>query len=128
MDTAWGGWVEADVNDAYALGSIGGTHLVLSTVSLLVLVLVIWWTSRRWTWFHSWGVGLLVGGGAANGIDRLVNGAVTDFLVVGPVLINLADIAIVAGIAVMATDAFRAVRREIALERSTNPGTLVVGR
>lgn len=53
------------------------------------------------------GLGLLAGGGLGNWIDRLLNaGAVTDFLrlEVGPLhtgIFNLADVAIVAGVAVI---------------------------
>lgn len=111
MGSAWSGNIDPGLNHSYALGSVGGHSLILATVSLLVLVAVIWWTARRWSGFHPWAVGLLVGGGAANAIDRVVNGAVTDFLVVGQLLINLADIAIVAGLVVMTIDAARALRR-----------------
>jgi lipoprotein signal peptidase len=111
VGSAWSGRIDPGLNDSYALGSVGGHSLILASVSLLVLVAVIWWTAKRWNGFHPWAVGLLVGGGAANAIDRLVNGAVTDFLVVGQLLINLADIAIFAGLVVMTIDAARALRQ-----------------
>lgn len=55
------------------------------------------------------GVGLIAGGGLANWLDRLLHsGVVTDFLLVGvgPLhtgVFNLADVAVVAGVAVLAT-------------------------
>jgi lipoprotein signal peptidase len=44
-----------------------------------------------------WVPSLLIGGAVANLLDRLVTGAVHDFLAVGPIVLNLADLAITAG-------------------------------
>jgi lipoprotein signal peptidase len=43
--------------------------------------------------------GLTLGGALANTVDRAVNGAVQDYLVVGHVVLNLADAAVVIGMA-----------------------------
>jgi lipoprotein signal peptidase len=45
-------------------------------------------------------VGLQLGGAISNLLDRLVAGAVTDFFVVGPIVLNLADLALIAGTAI----------------------------
>jgi lipoprotein signal peptidase len=42
--------------------------------------------------------GLAIGGALANTADRMLNGSVQDFLVLGPVILNLADLAVVAGV------------------------------
>ena len=41
---------------------------------------------------------LLLGGALGNLVDRAATGAVHDFLVVGPVVINVADVAVLAGV------------------------------
>ena len=52
------------------------------------------------------GLGLVAGGGVANWIDRLVAGAVTDFVSLGvgglrTGIFNLADLSVLAGVAVL---------------------------
>ena len=42
-------------------------------------------------------MGLVIGGGAANTVDRAVHGAVQDYLLIGDVVVNLADMAVIAG-------------------------------
>ena len=42
---------------------------------------------------------LILGGALGNLIDRAASGAVHDFLVIGPVVVNTADLAILAGVA-----------------------------
>jgi signal peptidase II len=63
------------------------------------------------------GVTLFVAGGASNWIDRLAHGSVVDFLNlgVGPVrtgIFNVADVAIMAGAAVIVIAELRAARRQ----------------
>jgi lipoprotein signal peptidase len=48
--------------------------------------------------------GLLLGGALSNLADRALFGAVRDFLVLGPVVANLADVAVVAGLVLLARD------------------------
>lgn len=45
-----------------------------------------------------WAAGLLIGGAVANLADRTLHGAVQDFIVLGPVVVNVADLAILAGL------------------------------
>jgi lipoprotein signal peptidase len=49
----------------------------------------------------SGGVALALGGAASNLLDRALLGWVRDFLVVGPVVINVADVAVVIGLALI---------------------------
>jgi hypothetical protein len=49
----------------------------------------------------SWATGLILGGAAAgNLLDRAIFGSVRDFLLTGPVVINLADVAVLLGLTV----------------------------
>ena len=73
-------------------------------MSIVALTIVIRYTARHLADYHAAGAGLLVGGGLANGLERLVSGAVTDFILVGRVVVNLADVAVVIGIAILTID------------------------
>ncbi|MEO6713909.1 MAG: signal peptidase II [Mycobacteriales bacterium] len=56
-----------------------------------------------------WAAGLIVGGALSNLLDRALLGSVRDFLAVGPVIVNLADLAVVLGV-IAALTAARPVR------------------
>jgi signal peptidase II len=45
-----------------------------------------------------WILSLVIGGAVSNLVDRLLLGAVRDFLAIGHIVINLADLAVVAGV------------------------------
>ena len=80
------------------------TRWVLVAVALAISAAVLWWVAQegagRW---HRIAAGLLVGGALGNVVDRLVYGAVADFLnmsccgMSNPYAFNLADIAVFAG-------------------------------
>lgn len=80
------------------------TRWVLVAVALAISAAVLWWVAQegagRW---HRIAAGLLVGGALGNVVDRLVYGAVADFLnmsccgISNPYAFNLADIAVFAG-------------------------------
>ncbi|SFP35639.1 signal peptidase II [Tranquillimonas alkanivorans] len=77
---------------------------VLIAVALAISAWVLWWMNRdrpgRWSFLSA---GLLVGGAIGNVVDRLLYGAVADFLnmsccgIENPYAFNVADIAIFAG-------------------------------
>ena len=77
---------------------------VLVAVSILITGLVLWWVhrDRAGTWMAI-SAGVLVGGALGNVIDRLLYGAVADFLnmsccgINNPFSFNIADIAVFAG-------------------------------
>jgi signal peptidase II len=77
---------------------------VLIAVALIISGFVIWWVRREamggWAYISA---GLLVGGALGNVVDRVVHGAVADFLnmsccgFINPYAFNIADISIFAG-------------------------------
>lgn len=87
---------------AFGLASGGGAVLILFTVAALALVGVLFARdpARPGMWVA---VGLLTGGALGNLADRVIEGAVTDFvdLLAWPPF-NLADVAIVAGVILLA--------------------------
>ena len=94
---------------AFGLLDEGGDALVLA-ITGGALVLVLGWFAleprRPLLWL---GVGLLVGGALGNLVDRIREGAVTDFI--DPPLwpaFNLADVSITVGVVVIALAAFAA--------------------
>lgn len=85
-------------------GGAGMTRWLLIGVALLIVAGVLWWVHRApGTALHGVAAGLLVGGALGNVIDRLIYGAVADFLnmsccgIANPYAFNIADIAVFAG-------------------------------
>ena len=73
---------------------------------------MIWWLAQLQTRLAAASVGLIIGGALGNAIDRVHYGAVADFFsfhVAGFnwYVFNLADVAIVAGVAGLLYDSFR---------------------
>lgn len=91
---------------AFGLFSDGGDALVIAFTALALGLILVWFTLdtlRPGLWL---GVGLLTGGALGNVADRILDGAVTDFI--DPPLwpaFNVADIAITAGVFVIALSA-----------------------
>lgn len=80
------------------------TRWVLIAVALIISGAVVWWTRAEESGFAACAsAGLLVGGALGNVVDRLLYGAVADFLNVtccsfqNPYSFNIADIAVFAG-------------------------------
>ncbi|MBU2992105.1 signal peptidase II [Octadecabacter sp. B2R22] len=77
---------------------------VLIGVAIAISIFVLWWIRKeprsRWAYISA---GLLVGGALGNVIDRILHGAVADFLnmsccgINNPFAFNVADVAIFAG-------------------------------
>lgn len=92
------------VNFGLMAGDSQLTRWALIAVALLISGAVLWWTHREpgGIW-QKVAAGLLVGGALGNVIDRLLYGAVADFLnmsccgIDNPFAFNVADIAIFAG-------------------------------
>lgn len=80
------------------------TRWILIALALVICAGVLWWVRREpgGLW-QKIAAGLLVGGALGNVVDRLVYGAVADFLnmsccgIVNPYAFNIADIAVFAG-------------------------------
>jgi len=92
-------------NPGAAFGLLSGQYSVFLVVTLLIifLILLYYWRVRSRNGFVCWGLGLVLGGAVGNLIDRLSSGLVVDFLDfrIWPVF-NLADTAIVIGVALLA--------------------------
>ena len=87
-------------NADFSLGAASAAYpvtLLLSTVGILAFGGFATWAAMRKR-LPAWIPGLLVGGGIANLVDRLLFGAVHDWLDLGTVVVNLADISVFAGI------------------------------
>ena len=87
-------------NDGVAFGlDVGGATLVIVLIALALLGLVLYFarhSARPMIWLP---VGLLLGGALGNIVDRIRDGAVTDFLKIPAwPAFNLADIAITVGV------------------------------
>lgn len=86
--------------------------LVIKAVAILVLGI---WMAKSGTRLAVIGLGLIIGGAIGNAIDRLAYGAVVDFALFHAEIggktynwyvFNLADVAIVAGVAALLYDSF----------------------
>lgn len=100
------GWLQ---NDSQA------AQLALMAVKALAVVALAIWMARSHTLLATVALGLIIGGALGNGIDRLAYGAVVDFALLhieiggntyNWYVFNLADVAIVAGVAALLYDSF----------------------
>jgi signal peptidase II len=106
-------------NGGSALGFGQGEGL-WTLLALGGCALTLGYLSRRPGVLLGLAAGLQLGGAVSNLTDRLLTGTVTDFFVVGPIVLNLADLALVAGtviaVFVLWTDpqhAQRPIRQEV---------------
>jgi signal peptidase II len=88
------------------------THMqgLLVALSLAITAMLILWLAKADKTFIATGYGLLIGGALGNALDRLLHGAVADFVhfywdTFSWYIFNVADIAIVAGVALLLYDA-----------------------
>lgn len=100
------GWLQ---NDGQA------AQFALMAVKVLAVIALAIWMARSQTRLATLALGLIIGGAIGNGIDRLAYGAVVDFAlfhveIAGNTynwyIFNLADVAIVAGVAALLYDSF----------------------
>ena len=81
--------------------------LVLAALAIVIGAGLLVWTNRSSQIWHNAGCGLIAGGAFGNAIDRLIHGAVHDFLNVSccglrnPYAFNLADTAIFLGVVLL---------------------------
>jgi signal peptidase II len=81
----------------------------LLALTLAATVLLAWWLSRSRYGLPAVGLGLIIGGALGNAIDRIVHGAVVDYLDLHAFgrhffVFNLADAAINIGVALLILD------------------------
>jgi signal peptidase II len=100
------GWLQNDSQSA---------QIALMAVKAIAVVALAIWMARSHTWLATIALGLIIGGAIGNGIDRFAYGAVVDFAlfhieIAGNsynwYVFNLADVAIVAGVAALLYDSF----------------------
>jgi signal peptidase II len=98
------GWFQSE--------SPAAQFLLMGIKAVAVVALAIW-MARSSTWLATVSLGLIIGGAVGNAIDRLAYGAVMDFALfhvqIGEktfnwYVFNLADVAIVAGVAALLYD------------------------
>ena len=81
----------------------------LLALTLAATALLAWWLSRSRSGLPAVGLGLIIGGALGNAIDRIVHGAVVDYLDLHAFgrhffVFNLADAAINVGVALLILD------------------------
>ena len=100
------GWFQSDNQGAQVI------LMIIKAVAVIVLAI---WMARSRTLTATVALGLIIGGAIGNAIDRFAYGAVVDFalfhLQIGSntfswYVFNLADVAIVAGVAALLYDSF----------------------
>ena len=100
------GWLQ---NDGQA------AQIALMGVKVVAVVALAIWMAKSQTRLATVALGLIIGGAIGNGVDRLAYGAVVDFALfhieIGGntynwYVFNLADVAIVAGVAALLYDSF----------------------
>ena len=91
------------------------TQIILMIIKAVAVVVLAIWMARSRTLLATIALGLIIGGAIGNAIDRFAYGAVLDFalfhLQIGGntfnwYVFNLADVAIVAGVAALLYDSF----------------------
>jgi signal peptidase II len=100
------GWFQSD-NQA--------TQIILMIIKAVAVIVLAIWMARSRTLIATVALGLIIGGAIGNAIDRFAYGAVVDFALfhvqIGEktfnwYVFNLADVAIVAGVAALLYDSF----------------------
>ena len=118
----WGPWSRLGLQAALATLVIDQAQKwwMIKGVALVASVALGIWLARSGTGrLMAVSLGLIIGGAVANGIDRVVLGGVADFfsLHVGSFywyIFNLADVAIVAGVAGLLYDSYLTSRKDAA--------------
>jgi signal peptidase II len=94
--------------------SAAGQAILLAVKAVAVIILAVWMARSR-TLIATIALGLIIGGAVGNAVDRFAYGAVVDFALfhvqIGGkpfnwYVFNLADVAIVAGVAALLYDSF----------------------
>lgn len=95
-------------------------QIVLALFSVLVSVALWAWLAAAGTGrLMAWALGLIIGGALGNGLDRLLIGGVADFFSLHAFgfywyVFNIADVAIVAGVAALLYDSWTGSRNDAA--------------
>jgi len=101
-------------------GSAYTWQLVLALFSVIVSAALWAWLAAAGTGrLMAWALGLIIGGALGNGLDRVLIGGVADFFSLHAFgyywyVFNIADVAIVAGVAALLYDSFKGSRNDAA--------------
>ncbi|PWE16939.1 signal peptidase II [Marinicauda salina] len=83
-------------------------RVILVALSLTIAGLLAAWLLRAERWLQTLAFGLIIGGALGNVVDRVIHGAVADFLdfsgLYFPYVFNVADAAITTGVAALLLD------------------------
>jgi signal peptidase II len=98
----------------------------LLTLTLAATALLGWWLSRSRSGLPAAGLGLIIGGALGNAVDRIVHGAVVDYLDLHAFgrhffVFNLADAAINIGVLLLIIDLLPAPRAPSSRNRTSPP-------
>jgi signal peptidase II len=116
------GWFQ---NDSQA------AQIALMVVKAVAVIALAIWMARSRTVMATVALGLIIGGAIGNAIDRVAYGAVVDFalfhLTIGGntfnwYVFNLADVAIVAGVATLLYDSFLGTSEDYPPQKRPDPG------
>ena len=103
--------IEPTHNLALSLGTVDmGRWLNVTAMAVVLLGWLLLSPLLRLAGSPSWAVQVTVAGAASNLVDRALTGAVRDWLAVGPIVLNVADIAVLAGLVCLGISAIH--RRE----------------
>ena len=87
-------------NSGIAFGLLAGSSGLILGIALIVILALVVVLLRSRAWLTAVPIGVLLGGAFANLVDRVGDGAVTDFVDLGPwPAFNVADVAITTGVA-----------------------------
>jgi signal peptidase II len=87
-------------NPSFTLGAGGNHKLLLPIASAAMILIAAWWLTPaiRTGHLRATPAGLIIGSAASNLTDRVLHGQVTDFISTGWLVINLADLGVLAGL------------------------------
>jgi signal peptidase II len=100
-------------NEGVSYGLLTTNAQMVLVVMSLVITCVLWlWLARTETPLSASALGLIIGGALGNALDRVLHGAVADFVHLhwgswSWYIFNVADVAIVAGVVLLVYDGFR---------------------
>lgn len=92
-------------NTGMMMGFFQGAGTIITIFGLVIAGILVYFFPKvpRQNWPARWGIGLLLGGILGNLIDRIFIGYITDFVLIDPLpVFNLADIAVYAGVILLA--------------------------
>lgn len=100
-------------------GGMMGQYLLTGFAVLASIALWVWLAHSAENRVTAWALGLIIGGALGNALDRLLIGGVADFFSLHAYgfywyVFNIADVAIVAGVALLLYDSFQSSRNDAA--------------